>query len=67
NPRLRSGDPHRQRARIHQGRDQPARHHHPGGRHAHQVQPGHPGIRPVHRRDHPEHRWPHHGHGGRQR
>ncbi len=39
-PRLRRRHPHARRAGVHQGRGQPARHHRPGGRPAHQVQAG---------------------------
>nr|GEU28393.1 heat shock protein 83 [Tanacetum cinerariifolium] len=64
NPWLRGGHPHRQRARLHQGRDQPARHHHSGGGHAHQIQPRRADLRSVHRGDYPEHQRPHRRHGG---
>ncbi|SPA55368.1 protein of unknown function [Cupriavidus taiwanensis] len=66
-PRLRVGHPDRERARLHQGRDQPARHHRADHRPAHQVPPAQCQLRPVHGRDHRRPQRTHHRHRGGRR
>ncbi|SOY58435.1 hypothetical protein CBM2589_A10082 [Cupriavidus taiwanensis] len=67
NPRLRVGHPDRECARLHQGRDQPARHHRADHRPAHQVPPAQRQLRPVHGRDHRRPERAHHRHRGGRR
>src|SRR6185295_5398448 len=55
-PRLGSPDRDRRHARVHQGRDQPARHHRADRRPAPEVRPGEGELRRIHRRHHPQRR-----------